>query len=157
MSHFSEDTEKVDTRLLPRLTKTNWTTEYKNAAKCLALNYGEAGEIILEGVDIVMPKPDENDRVLYPDNDRGDRKYTKDLERHTKLKDGKKKLMSKFISTMGKEVYDEISNDPEYDKIMKDFDLLKLWNLMEQVCVGRGAVSVYTVITRLLKLKQEGD
>ena len=28
---------------------------------------------------------------------------------------------------------------------------------MEQCCVGRGAVSVYTIITRLLKLKQEGD
>jgi hypothetical protein len=152
-----EETEKVDTRLLPRLTKYNWTTEYKNAAKCLALNYGEAGEIILEGKDLKVPKPDRSNFVSYPDNDRGDRKFDKDTERFNKVKENKKKLMSKLISTMDKEVYDEVSNDQEYDKIMQDFDLLKLWNLMEQVCVGRGAVSIYSVITRLLKLKQAKD
>jgi hypothetical protein len=157
MSTYYDESEKVDTRLLPRLTKSNWSIEYKNAAKCLALNYGEAGEIVLSGTDIVMARPDRNDHVTYPDDQRGDTKYGKDLERYNKLKDGKKKLMSKFISTMDKEVYDEISNDQTYDAIMQSFDLLKLWNLMEQVCVGRGAVSVYTVITRLLRLKQDGD
>jgi hypothetical protein len=34
----------------------NWTTEYKNVVKCVALNYGEAGEIILEGKDLQLPK-----------------------------------------------------------------------------------------------------
>ena len=78
---MNEDSEKVDTRLLPRLTKTNWTTEYKNAAQCLALNYGEAGDIILTGVNSTLQRPNRADQELnnagvvvdkYPDTDRGD-------------------------------------------------------------------------------------
>jgi len=56
---------------------------------------------------------------------------------------------------MDKVVFDEVSNDQNYRQMIRDFDLLGLWNLIEEVCVGRGAVSVYSVITRLLKLKQE--
>ena len=162
---MSEDTERVDTRLLPRLTKTNWSTEYKNAVHCLALNYGEAGEIILSGTDIVIAKPLRTEKITkagaavdkYPDDARGDKLFERDNDKYEKFMDQKKKLMSKLISTMDKEVYDDVTNDQTFKTIMKDFMLHELWQLMEQCCVGRGAVSIYTTITRLLKLRQEGD
>jgi hypothetical protein len=76
--------------MLSRLTKYNWTTEYKNAAKCLALNYGEAGEI---GKDLMLPKPDRHNHVEYPENERGDRIFEKAKERYSKLKDHKKSTL----------------------------------------------------------------
>jgi len=81
MNSYTEDSEKVDTRLLPRLTKLNWSTIYKNAAMCLALNYGEAGEIIITGRDLILPVPNLTDFMTYLDTDRGDRAFNIDKER----------------------------------------------------------------------------
>ena len=36
--------EKVDSRLIPRLTRNNWNTEFRDAFKEYALTCGEAGE-----------------------------------------------------------------------------------------------------------------
>ena len=42
------ESERVDTRLLPRLVKGNWSTEFKESFKEFALTCGEAGEIIIK-------------------------------------------------------------------------------------------------------------
>ena len=47
----------MDTRLLPRLTKFNWTSEFRDAFKEYALTCGEAGEIIITGRDLVLVRP----------------------------------------------------------------------------------------------------
>jgi len=124
MSLSNEDGDKVDTRLLPRLTKAHWTKKYKKAAKCLALDYGEAGEIIPKGKDLQLPKPNRSDYDTYPDNERGDWKFNKDNDRYQRLKNQKKKFMSNLLSTMDNEVFDQVSHDEEYEQIMKEFDVL---------------------------------
>jgi hypothetical protein len=48
---------KYDPRLVTKLTRYNWTTEFKEAFLELALNYGGAGDIIITGQDIVIPDP----------------------------------------------------------------------------------------------------
>jgi len=49
-----------------------------------------------------------------------------DKERFSKLKENKKKFMSKLLSTMDKVVFDEVSNDQNYRQIIRDFNLLGL-------------------------------
>jgi hypothetical protein len=42
-----EDEGRIDSRIqIPKLTMTNWSTEFKDRFKDLALNYGDAGDII---------------------------------------------------------------------------------------------------------------
>ena len=58
---------------------TNWSTNFKDSFKDLALNYGDAGDIIITGVDIRGEKPDfekmlEGARV-YPNNEAGRKKF----------------------------------------------------------------------------------
>ena len=80
--------ERMDSRLLPRLTRFNWTSEFRDAFKEYALTCGEAGEIIITGRDLVLARPDRLAMVdpqpaagptrVYADNARGDRMSEKD-------------------------------------------------------------------------------
>jgi hypothetical protein len=47
----------VDTRLLPRLVKGDWNSEFKESFREYALTCGEAGEIITTGVDLNLGRP----------------------------------------------------------------------------------------------------
>ena len=38
--------EEIARVQIPKLTMTNWSTDFKNSFKDLALNYGDAGDII---------------------------------------------------------------------------------------------------------------
>jgi hypothetical protein len=59
----SEDTTFLEIRL-PRLTSVHWTAEFKEAFQELALNYGEAGDIIIAGQDIQLQNPGQYDDLL---------------------------------------------------------------------------------------------
>ena len=70
--------EKVDSRLLPRLSRSNWNTEFRDAFKEYALTCGEAGEIIITGIDVPLVRPRRDARnvdgdLIFPDYDRGDK------------------------------------------------------------------------------------
>jgi len=79
--------ERMDTRLLPRLSKFNWTSEFRDAFKEYALTCGEAGEIIITGNNLVLdlpnrqamvvPQPVGGPQRVFADNDRGDRLFEK--------------------------------------------------------------------------------
>ena len=163
---MDESEERVDTRLLPRLTKFNWTSEFRDAFKEYALTCGEAGEIIISGQNLVLARPDRNMMVdpepvagpqrMFADNDRGDRLFEKYEKRYQKLMEGKKKLMSKLLMAMDKDVKDSLVTSPGYQAAYNQFDIHEIWNLTEQVVVGRGAISVYSLVTRLLKHTQTG-
>ena len=56
-----DEGERMDLRLqIPKLNKNNWNSEFKEAFKDLALNYGEAGDIIISGIDIDLVRPELN-------------------------------------------------------------------------------------------------
>ena len=156
----------MDSRLLPRLTKFNWTSEFRDAFKEYALTCGEAGEIIITGRDLVLNRPDRDAVVnpqplagparVYANDARGDRLVEKDEKRYQKLMEGKKKLISKLLMAMHKDVKDSLLTSAGYQAAYNAFDLHTIWNLTEQVVVGRGAISVYSLVTRLLKYTQDG-
>ena len=87
--------ERMDTRLLPRLTKFNWTSEFRDAFKEYALTCGEAGEIIITGRDLVLARPDRDAMVnpqpvagparVYADDAWGDRAIEKDEKRYYRV------------------------------------------------------------------------
>ena len=168
---MEESSEKVDTRLMPRLTRSNWTTEFKDAFKEYALTCGEAGEIVITGQDLQLRIPfrdmprlgvdDEGHLVelneqQFADSSRGDKQYENYERRYKDLKEGKKKLISKLLMAMDKDVKDSLTTSEGYREMYDTFDILGIWNLTEQVVMGRGAVSVYSLIVRLLRCNQDG-
>ena len=115
--------ERIDTTLLPRLTKENWRTEFKDRFRNYALQCGEAGDIVITGQDIPLVRPlrDEVRRQgeanvpVYPDDVRGDKKFEIAERRYHSLKEGKKKLISKLIGCMDKEVFTSVSTVENYE------------------------------------------
>ena len=58
---------------------------------------------------------------------------------------------------MDKDVKDSLTTSPGYQGFYDRFDVLEIWNLTQQVVLGRGAISVYTLIVRLLKHAQDSS
>jgi hypothetical protein len=55
---------------------------------------------------------------------------------------------------MEREVKDKVTSQPGYANAYVVFSILEIWMMTEQVCVGRRAISVYTLITKLLRTTQ---
>jgi hypothetical protein len=133
---------KYDPRLVTKLTPYNWTTEFKEVFLELALNYGEAGDIIITGQDIVIPDPGNYDDVVngvkrYPGTAEGFRTYEALEKRYSRLKENKKKLLSGLLGAMEREFKDKVTSQPGYANAYVAFNILEIWNMTEQVCVGR--------------------
>ena len=79
---------------------------------------------------------------VYADDARGDRLFEKDEKRYQKLLEGEKKLILKLLMAVDKEVKDSLGTSAGYQAAYNAFDLHTIWNLTEQVAVGRGAISV---------------
>jgi len=144
---------------LPRLTMRNWRTEFKESFKEYALKKGEAGEEINTGDRLDLLNADfddvnEEEERIYPDTDRGYKRWERDQKRLRDYKRNAKDLLSALLIHMEREVKDKIQSSPDYEEAYAAFDILTIWQLTEQVCVGRGAVSIYELTTKLLKLKQ---
>ena len=143
-----EDHEEIlDVRLLPRLTKFNWTPEFRDAFKEYALTCGEACEIIITGNDLVLARPDRL-ALVVPQLAIGatltfanDRAFEKAEMRYYTLMERKKRLMSKLLMAMDTDVKDSLVNSAGYQAAYNAFDIHEIWNLTEQVVVGRGAIS----------------
>ena len=122
MNDEERSTRKEQGRL-PRLTRLNWNSEFKSAFKDMALNYGEAGSIIIRDQDIVLREPDYDmlvlipdpnnpeqlipgDQRFYPDDAIGWRRFERDEKRYSKLKENKMKLLNKLFEAMEREIRD---------------------------------------------------
>jgi hypothetical protein len=162
--------ESMGERGVMILTRANFQSEFRDFFRNFALTCGEAGEILLGGVDIVMRPPvrDMMDMVAGPpggpalipgarmfgDNARGDRQYEVYEKRYRDIKEGKKRLIAKLLMCADKDVTSGLTTSAEYAGFYSNFDILGIFQLTEQVCMGRGAVSVYASIVRLLQTKQ---
>lgn len=167
--------EERETSGVPVLTMKNWNAEFKEAFLNYALLFGEAGEILQNGEDIVREKPDFNEVVVrltqdgeageaenavrrkYPEDQVGYRLFERDEKKYESLKEGKKKLLSRLVSKMSREVKTKVSTNPRFKDAYKRLDILSIWNMVQDVVLGGGAVSVYQLTLRLLKMKQEGE
>ena len=163
---------------LPELSMENYSL-FREKYKEYALTCGSAGNIIITGIDEVMRIPRRNMRVMhmvpdpnnpgqdievenpagalvYENTARGDSQFERYEKKYEELMNGKKKLMFKLLSKADTTVKSALTTSPGYQQLFDTFDIHGLWNLTEQVCLGRGAISVYAVIVRLLHLRQDG-
>ena len=178
---MSEEDEKRESRLRVRLTKKNWNSEFRQQFVYHAMTVEKAGDIILFGhqMEMDVPRRDMNRPILdangsherdgppgrafrydgeraFRDDQRGDALYRIHEENYTKLRNGKRTLIKRLLTSMDREVLDAVTVSEGYDRALMEADLFTMWNIAEQVTTGRGAASVYGLITKLLQLKQEG-
>jgi hypothetical protein len=155
----SDNDRKFDTRLAVKLTMRNWNSEFKQAFKNYALTKGEAGEMIVTGVELILQRPNlldvnANGERIYRNNEVGYKRFEREEKRYEKFLRDKKDLLSALLLRMDREVTNKVQASNGYEAAFAAFNVFAIWQMTEQVCVGRGAVSVYTLITTLLKMKQ---
>lgn len=165
---------------LPKLSRTNWVTEFRDAFKDYALGLGEAGQILAQGVDNgvngdtrvptfdmvpLIEDPNNRGRMIpdpnpqhrkYPNDQVGVRLFENDLKEYKALKASKMKIISKLLLHMEKDIRDKVEAQQGFANAYRDANLLALWQMTEQVVQGRGAISIYSVTTKFLTLKQGG-
>jgi len=163
--------ESKDKDGLPMLTMENWSSEFRDDFLNLAIKYGGAGEILIKRADIPCVKPDYDGFTLtqgaegqagqvvrhYADDATGWRKFERDEKKYEKLLDNKKFLISKLVSRLDTFVKNKVTGAPGWKAAYDGFNLLQVWLIVEEVVLGSGSISGYQLITRLIKLKQEGD
>ena len=159
-------------------TMENWNTEFKEAFKEFCLTQGEAGEIIIRGVNIEMQQPDFHEMAwvnipedqrqegqpirvrgearLYPGSSLGYSMFLSEDRRYRNLREGRRRILSTLLTSMVKEVKSRVVTSEGYAAAAGNYDILTVWNLLEQVVQGRGAMSVISLTVRLLRLKQSG-
>jgi len=169
MEDNEDDTLKFDSRLqMPMLSENNWNSVWKEMFLTLCLNYGDAGDILIEGVDKVIRQPDfERDTVAgksssdpvrrkYEESDAGMTRFEKDLARYNKLKDQKKKLLGKMLNLLERPIREKLTTQEGYGEAFRRYDVLAMWKLLERVVQGSGTVSIYQHALRLLRMRQVG-
>jgi hypothetical protein len=105
----------------------------------------------------MIEQEDPQGALVFADSARGDRKYENYERKYEELINGKKKLISKLLSKADTTVRAALMTSPGYQQLFDSYDIHGLWQLTEQVCMGRGAISVYALIVRLLQLKQQEE
>ena len=181
---MNEEYERLESRFRMRLTKSNWHSEFRERFLLFAITFGEAGAILMSGGQLELTPPvrfmrspavpleangshrrdpvtrdflvSARDVPWYPDTERGDRQYDKYEKRFETLMSGKKKLLSVLMMSMEPEVYDMVATTEHYDRALQEFDIYTIWRMTEQAVTGNVATSVYALVMRLFKLKQEG-
>jgi hypothetical protein len=61
-----------------------------------------------------------------------------------------------MLSCVDAQILDMLITAPNYEENFRNRNALEIYHSLVQVCVGRGAVSVYAIILQLLNLKQDG-
>lgn len=139
---------------IPQLTMNNWNSSFKNAFLKYAIAQGEAADILTTGNDIARVRPNRGD---YGNSAMGSDRYREDKKDYEDLWEGKKKLMSLLLRKMSTEVTTIVEGHQDYQEAFMTYNLHRMWQITQEVVQGRGAASVYTLVVRLLKMKQTGE
>jgi hypothetical protein len=94
---------------------------------------------------------------IYRDDESGRRKYEYDQKRYFKFVDDKRKLTAALFDALSEEVRAKVGQHKDWTHARREYDILKQWRIVEEIVVGRGAVSLYTQIAKLIKVKQSGE
>lgn len=65
--------------------------------------------------------------------------------------------MSRILNTLSSEVKASVLNHDGYKVALAEMNVLRMWQIVEEVALGRAAVTVYTILTRVLSLRQNGS
>ena len=66
------------------------------------------------------------------------------------------KMMKILLSALDRGLRDELSQMDGYANAYATMNILAMYHLVEQLCEGRGAISIFQLVAKILKMKQ-GD
>jgi hypothetical protein len=164
--------EKEREEKFPLLTKKSWH-DFSAAFKEYALTCGDAGDEILRRARAARPEPNRDEMIIreqqnaagvvearrvrkYEDTARGDKLFADDLKEWKTYREDCRRMIAKLLRSTDKEVKDAMITTANYEQLLREYNQLGMYQLAEQVCVGVGAVSVYTQVMKILKCKQTG-
>ena len=173
---YKEEDERRSGKGLPMLGRTNWP-QFRDAFMDYALSQGRGGMILIRGVDDGIDgdarKPEFNMVRLVPDVDNPgsmvegiERKYPnsavgvslfqKDETKYEEIMNSKLKLISKLLMHMEDDVRAKVETLQGFKAARNSADILTVWRITEQVVQGTGVISIFSLSTKLHRLKQ-GD
>lgn len=172
------ESEGIVNGRLPKLTMKNWNTEFREAFLDFTLNYPDAAIILQTGVDRGIdgdtrePHPDqmamiedpdnpngpmiEGDQARYANNQLGYARFQRDEKRFREIREAKMKVISKLLSSMERDIRDKVEAAQGFQQAIRTANLIEVWNLTEQVVQGVGAISIYALTSRFMRMRQKG-
>eukprot|EP00981_Chlorochromonas_danica_P012233 scaffold4684_cov156-Ochromonas_danica.AAC.1 len=179
MDATEEPSSQIVNGRLPKLNMRNWSTEFREAFLDYSLNYPDSAVILHTGVDNGLdgdtrePHPDqmeliedpdnpgtmiEGDHPRYPNfgNQLGFAKFQRDEKRWEKRTIAKMKVISMLLGHMEREIRDKVEATQGFQQARITANLLAVWRITEQVVQGVGAISIYALTSRFMRMKQKG-
>lgn len=162
------DEEEAPSEKKMTLTSSNWMA-FSYWFKSKALELGEAGTVLLSGVDNFPEKePAADDTRTYLDEDgdeqeeriynlateHGKEKFRMDVKDYKEKRDRRIRACGKLLQCLSSEIRMKLEEDPVFLEYVSKGQLLKLWKLIEQVAKGRGTVSIYAPAVKIVRLRQ---
>jgi hypothetical protein len=160
-------------KVVPILTLTNFVSEFRDSFKDWAIGEGIAGGIVFrnqdrgyQGTRDARPPTyemlDDAGEGLpqvrrFANNAQGFSLYQTHLKLHADFVNAKMKIISKLNSHMDSDVRTRVTQVQGYEDAVADGNLHQVWQHVQTVCVGNGAVSIYHVTTQFWELKQKGS
>jgi hypothetical protein len=139
--------KNIDIDFKRKLNRENWNSEFKDYFKDYSISYGEAGRIILTGIDVQIREPDYDevrprldgqgnpvlnnqgqqvrDRV-FRDDQQGYKVYQEHKDRYQKFKKGKDDLIAKLLTSMDKDIRDKVAQSNGFANAVNASDLLTI-------------------------------
>jgi len=143
------------------LNKDNYIA-WKEAFENVTMSFEDAGIMWRSREVIELAAPDREAAVYKAgqSEELADKMYMNDYNKYTQqvkeFKRGKQTLCGLMMSSLSSDMNERIRGDATFEKIWKDFDMLKLVALIELHATGKGTTSAFVESSRLLKLEQ-GD
>lgn len=159
---------------ITKLNKDNFL-EFRETVMDKALRYGEPGIWLINGaypddmrepyfdMHVLVPDPNrpgfmiEGAQRKYPaQGNAGQQMFQADLTRYHKNREKCLALISWLLTNVEKDIRAKLEAVPDFKPSCARADLLFVWNAIQYTVMGRGSISVFAIMAKYMKVKQNG-
>lgn len=156
-----------------KLNKDNFL-EFREAVMDKALRFGEPGIWLINGayvgdtreptfdMHVLIPDPDNPGAMIegarrYPvQGTAGQQMFQADLARYHKNREKSLALISWLLTNVERDIRAKLEGVQNFRQACAGADILAVWNAIQDTVMGRGSISVFSVMARYMKVKQSG-
>jgi hypothetical protein len=154
---------------IPKLTMSNFNSEFKMAFMKHCLKQGPAATALIRLITGFVPRDEDGDEIPLPPipkmpeepsaNANADtkREYRAAATKYEEYIESKSRIMSKLLTKQSKEVASRVESNAGFLQALATYDLEMMWRITKAVALGDGAVSIYQLIMRLVKMREGED
>ena len=140
----------------PKLTKKTWIIFRDYLLDNYVMDCGEAGEDLASveaGGRVPEPrvKPRRED---FTNDARGDQRYNSSEKQFNVYRRGAGKIISMILTQADSDIKDKIKTSAEFKVLRRNMDHIGFFRLAEQLCVGRGELTIAASILELISCQQ---